>query len=373
MPQRPHPTPHTPAGQAGFTLVELMVGMTLALLSTVIIAAVMQKAEGNRRSTTEGSDAQINAALSLFSLQRDIQMSGYGLINNAATLGCTVQAQFNGHAARPMTLAPVIITAGANATTSDQVVVIRSGTTGYAVPMLTTTDHANTDAAFVVQSSLGVRTGDLMLALPAAPSSTQWCTLFTVQGTGGSVLTSTTIPHVPQANTWNPATTNMPSTYETGTTLAKATDLVSRTFFVQDGNLQSTDLVVANDTTTTSTVGNNVVLMKAFYGKDTDADGTVDTYDTTTPTTAAGWRQVRTVRIAVVARSQQREKEEVTQADPVLEVGSTASVTGSSECGEQTCFKLQVSPATGADTEWKHYRYKAFDTVVPLRNVLWSS
>ncbi len=372
-------TPSTPKqaalrrAQQGFTLVELMVGMVLALLTTVIIAEVMTRAEGNRRTTTEGSDAQVNGALSLYALQRDIQMAGYGLINNPAALGCNIRGQFGTHAAISFTLVPVLIVPGANAATSDAVFVMRSGAAGYAVPVLTTGNHADTDTAFNVQSTLGIQAGDLMLAVPASPSGTAWCSLFTVQAGGASTLTTTQVPHAAAGNTWNPATSIMPASYPAGATLAKANDLVLRDYFVSSGNLQAIDFQAANDTTTTTTVGNNIVLLKAFYGKDTSGDGSVDSYDNVAPTTSAGWAQIKAVRIAVVARSAQREKASVTTANPTIDVGSTVSVTGSAACGSSRCITLQLSPTTGTSTEWQHYRYKVFDTVVPLRNILWSS
>ena len=70
-----HTLQHPRAHQTGFTLVELMVGLALALITTVIVAQVMWAAEGNRRTTTQGSDAQVNGALALYTLQRDLQMA----------------------------------------------------------------------------------------------------------------------------------------------------------------------------------------------------------------------------------------------------------------------------------------------------------
>ena len=110
---------------SGFTLVELMVGVTLALITTVIVAQVMLNSEGNRRTTTQGSDAQVNGALALYTVQRDLQMAGYGVVNNPAALGCEVRGQYGANAARTFTLAPVVITAGATANVSDSVTILR--------------------------------------------------------------------------------------------------------------------------------------------------------------------------------------------------------------------------------------------------------
>ena len=365
-PQHPH------THQAGFTLVELMVGIALALITTVIVAQVMWAAEGSRRTTTQGSDAQVNGALALYTMQRDLQMAGYGVVNNPDMLGCEVRGQYDTHTASAFTLAPVIITSGGAANVSDSVTVLRSGSTRAALPVVTTSNHGSTSHSFEVQSTVGIADGDMMLAMPEAPSATNWCTLFQVRTDSTNALGNTTIPHIAGSNSWNPSTSIMPSSYPAGTTLSNVSRLVNRRYEVNaESDLQSIDLITANDVPATATVASQNVLMKAYYGKDTDDDGVVDTYNQTTPTDNAGWRQVRTVRMAVVARSAQREKEAVTTADPLWDVGQTVTVTGTADCGESQCLTLQVS--TAADTEWQHYRYKVFDTVIPLRNMLWAN
>ena len=112
-----------------------------------------------------------------------------------------------------------------------------------------------------------------------------------------------------------------------------------------------------------------------MYGKETTGAtpplGVVDTWDNITPTTNAGWRQVVAVRLAVVARSATYEKEVVTTANPTWDVGSVIPVTGAVTCpsGTGKCLSLKVDGLT----DWQHYRYKVFDTVIPLRNMLWNS
>ena len=106
-----------------------------------------------------------------------------------------------------------------------------------------------------------------------------------------------------------------------------------------------------------------------MYGKDTNADGSVDTWDNVTPATPAQWLQVLAVRVAVVARSAQYEKEEVTSTNPLWDVGTAIAIAGTATCGTSKCLSLKVDSLT----DWKHYRYKVFDTVIPLRNMLWNS
>ena len=75
------------------------------------------------------------------------------------------------------------------------------------------------------------------------------------------------------------------------------------------------------------------------------------------------------VRVAVVARSAQYEKEEVTSTNPLWDVGTAIAIAGTATCGASKCLSLKVDYLT----DWKHYRYRVFDTVIPLRNMLWNS
>jgi type IV pilus assembly protein PilW len=363
----------------GFTLIELLVAMALGMLTTVIIAEVMLKSEGNRRTTTEGSDAQLNGALALYTLQRDIAMAGYGIISTNSVLGCEVRGKYGSNTMHSFTLAPVKITFGGSPTASDTITILRSGSSsGYAIPLTTTAIHNSSDSSFVVQSSMGVKAGDLMLVMPATPDATHWCTMFTVNASAGSALTDTTVPNVTAANSWNPGTSIMPASYAGGSSLAKISQLVYRQYAVTNNNLVATDLFNDTDQSSTNTVGPQVVLVKAYYGKDNNGDGQVDAYDTNTPATTADWKKVMTIRIAVVTRSAQPEKVDAlhpapTTTNPVWDVGTTVAPADAVSCGSRKCVTLQVSPATGSDTTWQQYRYKVFDTVIPLRNMLWTS
>jgi type IV pilus assembly protein PilW len=140
--------------------------------------------------------------------------------------------------------------------------------------------------------------------------------------------------------------------------------------------LQQTRFVVADDANATPSYDGptdlfpNIVGLRAYYGKDTDADGVIDAYDQTTPTTNAGWQQVLAVRLALVARSAQYERDEVTSANPMWVVGDSPAVSPAPvTCGASKCVELKVDGLA----DWKHYRYKVYDTVVPLRNLVWRS
>ena len=362
--------------QRGFTLVELMVGLVLGLLTVLVISQVLALAEGKKRSVAMGSDAQVNGALALFALQRDIQQAGYGATASPDALGCTVKRKFDGAGAQlSFTLAPVVITDGAS-DAPDTITVLQGRTSGFSVPMVLSGAHLQTDDHFTVKTSLGAVAGNLMIAVPKIQDASTWCTLFSVthDGTGSTALSATNVPHLSGASAkWNQSSIFPEAGYPDGSYLLNMGSMVYRSYSVDAGNsLAMAELSPTTGGSATQELAPQIVNLQALYGKDTNADGVVDTYDNATPGSNADWLKVLSIRIAVVARSLQYEKDEVTQDAPRWDVGTTSTITGpaTTDCnGGSKCIALKVSQIA----DWKHYRYKVYDTVVPLRNVLWNS
>jgi type IV pilus assembly protein PilW len=84
-------------------------------------------------------------------------------------------------------------------------------------------------------------------------------------------------------------------------------------------------------------------------------DGVVDVYDRTTPGSACAWARTSALRLALVARSAQFEKEAVTTAFPAW-AGSVDA---------NAAIDLGDLP------DWQRYRYRTYETTVPLRNMAW--
>lgn len=366
--------PNPPAGRGrrerGVTLVELMVGLLIGLLAVLIITQVFLVSEGQRRTTTGGSDAQVNGALSLHTIQRDVQMAGYGLTSSPGILGCPISASFGGSAPAgfPTVLAPVVITPEASrpsGSIGDAIRVLASSKASYSVPTrIVPPAYAVGGVEFPVTSALGVQANDLALV---ASNASDPCWVFQVS----SAPTAASIPRAD--NQWN--ATGMPDrAYGDGSVLVNLGRLVDNQYEVNATNaLQMSSFdVAAPATRVIRTIQSGIVNMRAYYGKDTDGDGVVDAFNATTPATNAEWIQVLAVRVVLVARSEQYEKEPVTFAAPSVDMGTTPPTTGAVTCGSSECITLDVSHL-GTGTEWQHYRYKTFDTVIPLRNMLWGS
>jgi type IV pilus assembly protein PilW len=345
----------------GVTLIELMIGMLLGIVVVLVVAQVLSFSEGYKRATTSGADAQVNGALALYTLQREIQMSGYGLNNQLSSLGCPVQANHATAGAATWTLAPVVITAGAD-DAPDSLTVMYSSRP-YSVPSVVSVDHPTTLDRFTVRSAVGITTGDMIIVTPGTYSATNWCGAYVVSQMPGSGQL------VHGQSPWNTGATVSPTAgYAAGSLIVNAGQLVRRTFSVTAAyDLQQQTLNLTSGGADAQNLFAQIVNMRALYGKDTNGDGVVDTYDRVTPTTNEGWQQVRSVRVALVSRSNAYQKDEVTQASPQWDVGTSTSVTGSATCGSSKCLTVKVDGVT----DWKHYRYSVSEVTVPLRNVIW--
>jgi type IV pilus assembly protein PilW len=366
--------PRSAAGQSGVTLIELMVGMLIGLLAVLVISQVLLVSEGQKRTTTAGADAQVNGSLSLYAIQRDIQTAGYGLMSSPAIIGCPINAQFNGAAPAGFagTLAPVFITPQAArpaGSVGDSIRMLASSKDSYSVPTRVIPPGIAVNGQLVpVTASLGFAQGDLALV---AADAVQPCWVFQVTAAPSSMA----VPRADAPNGWNTAGTPTIA-YGDGSVLVNLGALVDNRYEINNRVLQLSSFDINNPgTRITRDIQADIVNLRAFYGRDTSAtaDGIVDIYDTTTPGSNADWQRVSSVRLIVVSRSGQYEKEIVTAANPTLDVGSTPPTAGSAGCGASQCLTIDVGAGVAGDVEAKHYRYKIFETIVPLRNMMWSS
>lgn len=96
----------------GFSLVEVMVGVVIAMLGIIIIFQVFSVSEGIKRTTTSGGDALQNGASALLAMERSLKEAGYGIFSSTNLAPLPTD---------PLGTAPVVITAGA-ANASDSIV-----------------------------------------------------------------------------------------------------------------------------------------------------------------------------------------------------------------------------------------------------------
>lgn len=87
--------------QSGFSLIEILIGMTIGLIVILVILQTMSLFEGQRRTSSGVVDMQSNGLLSLNALQQDTRLAGYGMIVNFGTGGDLPCVRVNGHGTTP--------------------------------------------------------------------------------------------------------------------------------------------------------------------------------------------------------------------------------------------------------------------------------
>jgi type IV pilus assembly protein PilW len=350
----------------GMSLPEILAAVLIGLIGMIVIMQVYATSEERKRTTTGTSDAQINGNIALFTLANSIRSAGFGMVSATANmLGCTTLA-YNSNRGTPdftFVMAPVAITVGALGA-SDQITVIY-GSSPNVVEGGAFAGGAATGADFPLKNAAGINLGDLVVASESGLN----CSLAEV--TGFLPAAVNTVQHATGAaysyvdsagNTISPT-----ATYNKGGgsgvnyssnallfTLGRSPSVV--TYQIASDKLQISTLLPYAAVSTADIV-DGIVQLKAQYGKDLNGDGAVDPteWDAVMPANATQWMQVRAVRVAVLARSAKLEKTLVTPAAPTW-YGTSFTMT---------------PPADG--TDWHYYRYRVYETIVPLRNMIWSN
>ena len=360
----------TTACARGFGLVEIMVAMVIAMVGMIVIFQVFALSESYNRTAISGSDAQENGAYSLYVLEQEIRAAGWGF-NNSQALGCNVLAYNSSVGALNYTLAPVVINQGPG-NGSDSLEVNSGNQNLLVAPVSIYQNQVSTTDPFVVANRYGFNVGDVILATEPGKS----CTLAQVTQLPTGAQATTIVRSGGGYPYNNPAGSGV--VYTTAGYMFDLGSAPTRDVF----SVVNNQLVVLPQLSSAAqqVVTDGVVQIKAQYGKDngvnngtvpvgpyTVNDGIVDSYDNVTPTSAAAWGQVLTVRIGVVTRSAQPEKPSG---------GGTAcntTTTAPTWSGSTTLSGGSLDPFDlTANANWMCYRYKVFETVIPVKNILWT-
>ena len=347
----------------GMTLVELLISMVVSLVVVLAIYQTLAASEGYRRTATSGGDATFDGTVALFTLQRDLRMSGFG-VNTPGLLGCRVLA-YDGGTDPPrdveFLLTPANVTQGAG-TAPDTIEIVFSSSNAVPAPLRLTQATPSNTADLRIDNGFGLQSGHLMvIGEPGADCSLHQATNTPVLEPAGQQdkLTRTSGNYRTPIGTWAVSRYNRPGGLGPNYTLGGmvfplgATPGVNR-YYIQNGNLVVDQLLQG---TTALPVASGIVQLQAQYGRDTDGDGAVDVWDEMAPVTPNAWGSISAVRLGLVARSALPER-----PDPVSGACTTTEVPPSWIAGQ---FDLS------ADPNWRCYRYRVFETTVSLRNMIW--
>lgn len=400
---------------AGFTLVEIMIGLLIGLIGIVIIMQTFAVSEGFKRTATSGTDAQVNGSIALYLLEREIRLAGYGM-NSLTPAGCMSIVVWNDNTGTsanmrmvPFEINPAGIPPGDPNT---DVILVAYGSSENFVTGVPASQPSNAASNFKVSENRdGFRAGDLVIAVQpgAGPGGGPSCVmneLTGVPGTGGNcgspptggsdVLNHNTGQYKnPNANcqmvkaTYNNASgikdvngNTVPALSAPAGTLYDLGALPQiKIFAVHNGNLTTCNWLTQDCTVLANyaVAVDGIVSLRAVYGKDMApvggprGDGVVETWDRGVLDTSDKASRVLAAAVAVTARSGLKEKP---TAGPACD--ATPNPNRPDRGTTQDWYQAVAPGLVGAQidlsttaADWQCYRYKLFQTAVPLRNMIW--
>ncbi len=348
--------------ELGMSLVEILVAVLIGMIGILIITQAYLTSENFNRSTLGEGGAQTNGLIALYTIERDARMSGYGF-NNSAALGCGAiywyyDPNYSGNMGGTLpniVLAPVYITVDADPTVPDQLTVMYSSEGERMLPT-TISSFKAPSSEVSVDGTDGFKENDLVLLVNSGG-----CTLGRITQVQGVAQKLQLNPGV-SAPQNPPAWGSFPTSYTSGDSILNLGNPVVRTYHIGGGKLRLTESLLQTGAATPFDLVDSIVDLRAQYGKDTDNDGIVDTYNNTTPATSAEWLQVLSLRIGILARIGTYEK-------PAS--GTDCDATTNSALVSWTGGQFGAVDVTTASSQDRCYRYRVFETTVPLRNMIW--
>lgn len=359
--------------QRGMSLIEVLVAIAIGLIGILIMTQAYLTSDEFNKATLGAGGAQTNGNVALFSLEREVRMAGYGF-NNASALECgNINWHYNGQYSSNLQpgglpnieLAPAVITSAAN--TPDQITIMYATGEQRVTPGVLGKTMPSASSEINVDGTSGFHENDLVLLVSKTPPVT--CTMVELTQIQPSAQK---LQHNPGGDApYNPpGGGSLFPPYQKNDPLFNLGNPIVRTYSIVNDSLR-VDEVFLNAATPGSgsfDLVDGIVDMRALYGKDTTNDGLVDTYDNIKPVGGAQWLQVLSLRIAVVARVGHYEKPTGANCD-----ATTANPTFSYEnpVGTTQSFTFDWTDLTDVTNQARCYRYRVFETTVPMRNLIW--
>ncbi|MCW5660749.1 MAG: PilW family protein [Burkholderiaceae bacterium] len=391
---------------------EILVGMTIGVITLLIVMQLFMTTEGTKRTTTGASDAQQAGSFSTYALERQLRLAGTGFAHmSSAIWGCPLRVWRSnasmvplpndlspasttyvnhfktpidsGLSGQSLRMTPVLIVNGggnadadAGSASPDTLIVMAGQHESATLPYLSTNTAPSTTSASIV-NTVGINQNDLLIARDVNP--TPGVTDCRVVQATDAVSPATAVGVVP-----NPV--NFAGGTYTPSSGTQALSGYSGSF--QLGNLGSEPAFFAyalgSDGTTSdsllsynlfggalASLADNIVNLQAVYG----VAGTWNSPDVASWQAPTGvWaanalmdgsaasadriQRIRAVRLVIVARSAQYEKAADWTA-PTLPLLSDLN-------GATPAANMSMTFSGNA----QRFRYRSYDITVPLRNML---
>ena len=370
------------SNQKGVSVIETMVGLALGILVTLVITQVWALFESQKQRSISSTAAQSSGLLAMTELEQDIRSAGAGL-NNALAFACTNVYSYsqNGSVivspmpayAGSLGLVPVQITDGGNGINSSDTLIVKRGSDflGSIATTISTT-MPSSSSELNVSSTAGFFTDDVVIAVD---SSSGVCTVMKLTQVQAA---ASKLQHNPGGSaTNNPSnafqnTAAWPS-YPSGAQVFKIGELLSHVYTVNGKKELSLVDYTNAFTTITSQLASDIVSIKAQYGVANSGSQNVSAW--VKADAASGWNvlnadkvmRIKAIRLVVVSRSTKKEATNVSFP--------CTNSTGTVLNANGPCAWSDSEPLINlsADADWQKYRYRVYQTIIPIRNIIWAS
>ncbi|MBI4989121.1 MAG: PilW family protein [Rhodocyclales bacterium] len=386
-----------PLRQRGLSLIELMIAMVIGLITILVVTQFAITFQAQKRSTVGAAESMDEGAVALYTLRREIMGAGYGIIDPDLT-ACRIQA----HEARPDTpltardfnfsIYPVLINQGVGSA-PDTITVNYSNSPMLASATILIQDFPGDEMTNLkLTSRYGFNPGDVIVLADSPKRANidptiapRDCSMYQVTALPTAADEVDTVEHR-YANYTNLTGATVPSRFNKagglGITVGgvvqagakfeanktKVFNLgpnpISNAYTVQDNRLIFTEGLSG----TTTVLLDNVVTFQAQFGLDTRggtqtdlqvgaySDAMIDADGNGEVGNSGDWLRVGAVRIAIVVRNRQ----------PEINPDGSCSATAA-----PPSWSWGAVTAASMSADWQCYKYKVFETVVPLRNMMW--
>lgn len=419
----------SPRSSRGFSLVEVMVSMVIALLTFLVMLQMFQSWDRSKRTTAAGGGAMVSGAVGMYRLERDLRLAGFGLFGSP-DFGCDVEA-YDGDRPVPQYSFPlraIRIVDGAGGL-PDRIEVLYGSSEGVANQGFATvsaggqpyTGRATDETTEMDIGALGgFRQGDLAI-IASDPddnriTTNSECRLVEITSTVQGDRRTFAHVNAQYANAYT-GVANQAARYnrpggpvdvgdlgQTGRVYGLGPRPQRRVWQIRDNRVLAfvndlawldVDADTANDITE---IADNVIDLQAQYGVAATPGTAAETqciqadpnpwWTVTDPSLRNGnptgtdpincLEFIWAIRIGVLVRSDEFEKTWGVAADaggsavsPAWTVGAFTmrNVDGTAD---SFAASTQANPSRDPN-DWRHYRYKVFEAVVPLKNVFWGS
>jgi type IV pilus assembly protein PilW len=364
----------------GVTLIEVLVGIAIGLIGLIVMFQMVSVWDARTRVSNSSGDAQVAGTLAMFNLERDVKLGGMGFgTAGGAEAGCIVNAYDKiASGTANFTLSPVIITDNDGIGQPDEIRVLYGSS-----PMFAERQEFTNATATTVATSLkyGFKPGDLAVMTDRAStcrlieitddsSPDPYILGFANSGGYTNFYSGASAPAV----RWNDAAASMPS-IPTGNLYSLGPRPRLNIWTVNTTANGVTTLGFTDQLGPTPTaffgVSEGVVDLKAQYGYDANSDNQVSDAEWT-KAVPADWARVRAVRVALLVRSRDFAKPRAaSDADaPSYKLTVAPAWSGGSFVMKNVDGTADAD-VLGSPNNWRYYRYRVYEKVIPLRNMIW--